>query len=336
MHVGILSNFFKTNSGNKEVEDDLFEVGTLIKKALDSSGHKATFFDVNKDTFNDLKEKKIDFTFNVCERFENDPHKEHLVPEMLEKLKIPYTGSGSIAISSANNKAVTKELLVKHNISTPKFQIFKDYNDRIKDDLQFPLIVKPTLEHNSIGITQNSVVNSETELRECVKNIIKNFKQPCLVEEFIKGRDIEIGILGNGDNLEILPLAEVGYEKFKGNKNELIFSYEGKWNTKSDVYGDYIFPKDIPESIELKMKKIAAYLYNLAGINDYGRIDFRLKEDNTPYVIEITANPGLSMVCSASEAYKHMGLKYSDLINKIFNHALERYKIKKSEITSQI
>ena len=331
MHIGVLSNCFQTNTENKEVENDLYEVGTSIKKALYSSGYKTTFFDVNKKTFSELKEKKIDFAFNVCERLESDPHKEHYVPEMLEKIKIPYTGSDSTAISLSNNKAAIKELLVKYNIPTPKFQIFRNGKESLK--LKFPLIVKPNSEHNSIGITKDSVVYSEEELRKKVKNIIINFNQPCLVEQFIKGRDIEIGILGNKNNLEILPLAQVDYKNFKGNKNELIFSYEGKWYKNSDIYGDYIFPEDIPKLIELKMKKISAFIYNLVGTNDYGRIDFRLSEDNFPYVLEINVNPGLSKICSTPIAYEQLGFSYNNLINKIFNHALQRYKIKKLEIT---
>ena len=334
MHIGVLSNIFKEHTENKEVENDLYEIGTSVKNALDSSGHKTTFFDANRNTFKQLKDKKIDIAFNVCERFENDAHKEPYIAEMLEKIKIPFTGSSYSTISLCNNKSRIKELLVKHKIPTPKFQIFEKGDEKISNNLRFPLIVKPTLEHNSIGITQNSIANSENELREKIKNIIYKFKQPCLVEEFIEGRDIEVGILGNGNNLEVLPLAQVEYEKFKGNKNELIFSYEGKWNKRLDIYGDYIFPDNITNHIELKIKNIAADLYNLVGLRDYGRIDFRLSEDNIPYVLEINANPGLSKDCSSPQAYKHLGLEHNELINKILNHALERYngEIKKSII----
>lgn len=328
MHAGVLSNIFKEYV-NKDVENDLSEVGTLVKKYLDSSGFETTLFDVDKNTFSQLKEKKIDIAFNVCERFENDSHNESYIAEMLEKFKIPFTGSSSSTISLCNDKAKIKEILVKHKISTPKFQIFEKDDEKIKEGITFPLIVKPTLEHNSIGISQDSIVNSEEELKEQVKCIINDFKQPCLVEEFIKGKDIEVGILGNDNDLEVLPFAEVEYAKFKGDKNELIFSYEGKWNEQIDTYGDYIFPSNIPKEVELKMKEISEYLYNLIGLRDYGRIDFRLSEDNTPYVIEVCVNPGLSKVCSSPLAYKHLGLKHSDLINKILNHAIKRDNIEK-------
>lgn len=334
MHIGVLSNIFKEHTENKEVENDLYEIGTSVKNALDSSGHKTTFFDANRNTFKQLKDKKIDVAFNVCERFENDAHKEPYIAEMLEKIKIPFTGSSSSTISLCNNKYRIKKLLVKHKIPTPKFQIFKKGDEKISNDIHFPLIVKPTLEHNSIGLNQDSIVNSKEKLKEKIKNIIDNFNQPCLVEEFIKGKDIEVGIIGNKNKLEVLPLAEVGYKNFKGNKNGLIFSYEEKWDKNLDTYGDYVFPNDIPKEVELEMKKISEYLYNLVGLRDYGRIDFRLSEDNIPYVLEICVNPGLSEVCSMPEAYEHMGLKYDDLINKILNHALERYngEIKKSVI----
>ncbi|MFH0868370.1 MAG: ATP-grasp domain-containing protein [Candidatus Woesearchaeota archaeon] len=328
MRVGVLSNRFTYSSGNKEVEADLSEVAESIQKSLSSLGYEIIFFDVDSTDFNDFKKKNIDVVFNVCERYKGDAHNEGLVIEMLENANVPFTGSPSSALKLCNDKAKIKELLIKHKISTPNSQIFKTGDEKINESFKFPLIVKPTLEHNSIGITDDAIVKSEEQLRRQVKKIIMEFKQPCLAEEFIKGKDIEINILGSGNDLKVLPLAEIEYEKYKGDKNEIFFSYENKWNEESDVYGDYIFPDNIPKDVESKMKEIAVYLYKLTGLRDYGRIDFRLTKDNVPYVIEVTANPGLSEVCSSPEAYEHMGLSYGDLMRDILNYALKRYNIK--------
>ena len=156
----------------------------------------------------------------------------------------------------------------------------------------------------------------------------KEFNQAALVEEFIKGNDVEVSIIGNDDDLLVLPIAKVNYKKLSEVSEDKIFCYESKWNLKSKDYGDYA-RANLPEEIEKKLKKLAVKIYKIFDIKDYGRVDFRLNKDNKPYVIEVTANPGLSKVSSTPESAEWSNISYKKLINNIFESALKRYKVNK-------
>src|SRR3989338_3396930 len=182
MRVGVLSNIFKSFSDYKEVEQDLVQVGIAVKEALESHNHEVSFFDVNEKTFEKLRKAKIDIAFNVCERFNGNRFFEPHVAAMLELLGLPYTGSGPLALATCINKIRVKEILMFYKIPTPKYQVFYSRNKKLDADLEFPLIVKPSQTDNSIGITQDSVVNAESELRKKVDYVIRTYNQPALEE----------------------------------------------------------------------------------------------------------------------------------------------------------
>src|SRR3989344_1544407 len=273
MRVGVLSNIFKSFSDYKEVEQDLVQVGIAVKEALESHNHEVSFFDVNEKTFEKLRKAKIDIAFNVCERFNGNSFFEPHVAAMLELLGIPYTGSGPLTLSLCMNKVRVKEILMHHGIPTPNYQLFYSRNKKLDPDLKFPLIVKPVCMDNSIGITNDSVVKNEEELRSKVGYIIRTYSQPALVEEFIDGREFTIGLLGNNKPL-ILPIIEINFQKYPEGANKIL-SYESKWHKDSSLYDDCedVCPADIPKYIEARVKKVALEVYELLDLKDYGRID---------------------------------------------------------------
>tara|TARA_Y100000310_G_scaffold251715_1_gene258293 strand:- start:12864 stop:13940 length:1077 start_codon:yes stop_codon:yes gene_type:complete len=326
MRIGVLSNIFRSYTEMKEVEEDLVEVGEGVKKALEHYGHEVIFFDVNEKTFEILRKSKIDIAFNVCERFNGNSLFEPHVAAMLELLELPYTGSGPLTLATCINKARVKEILMHHQIPTPRYQVFYSKNKKLDENMKFPLLIKPSQMDNSIGINQDAVVNNEIDLRKKVDKVIRTYNQPALVEEYIEGRDLDVGILGNGRNLVNLPIAEIEYQGFSSNQRK-IFSYEAKWLKDSEIYNkiDYKYPTNIPKYLELKIKKIAADVYNVLGCRDYGRVDIRLSEDNIPYVLEMNPNPGISIDCSTPKVAKLLGLEYHEMIYKILVNALGRY-----------
>lgn len=330
MRIAVLSNIFKEYSNNNEVEADLSEVGNLVCDALKKNNHTVEFFDVNEKTFGLLANSRFDIAFNVCERFNGNSFHEPHVAAMLELLNIPYTGSGPLALALCMNKVRVKEIMMHHGIPTPKWQVFSSRNKKLNPELKFPLMVKPTRMDNSIGITSDSIVNNEKELQSQVGFILRTYNQPALVEEYIKGRDLDVGVLGNGNSLTCLPIMEVVFKNMAPDPFR-IFSYEAKWDEKSDIYSNtaYDYPKDIPKYIELKIKRIATDLYKLLDLKDYGRVDIRLSEDNIPYVLEMNPNPGISCDCSTPMAAKSLGLEYHEMIQKILDCAVERYDLKK-------
>lgn len=326
MKVGVLYNIIESSEA-KEVEEDLIEMTNEIKKSLESYGHEVFLINADENLFSSLKKNKIEFVFNVCERFKGNSLFEPHVAGMLELSGVPFTGSDSVTLAMCNNKIKSKEILTAYNVSTPKHQVFYSSGEKLNSGLKFPLIVKPRQQENSIGITEDAIVYDEKKLRKRIKYVNEEFKEEALVEEFIKGIDVEVGIIGNENDLFSLPTAKVGYEKLSKVDENKIFCYESKWDLKSKNYGDYI-KTNLPKEVEEKLRKIVMKIYKIFNIKDYGRVDFRLGKDNKPYVIEVTANPGLSKVCSGPESAEWVGISYKELINKIFQSALERYKIK--------
>jgi D-alanine-D-alanine ligase len=326
MRVAVLSNIF-TESENKEVEDDLTKVGDAVQEALLSYGHDVHFYDVNETTFEKLRKAKIDIAFNVCERFNGSSFFEPHVASMLELLQIPYTGSGPLALALCMNKARVKEILMHNGIPTPKFQIFYSKNKKIDPDLRFPMFVKPTCMDNSIGITNKAIVRNEKELRARVGYIIRVYNQPALVEEYIEGRELAVGILGNNGSSRVLPIFE---HEFPENRMDYkILNYDSKWDNDSEGYNNIyeVCPAPLPKYLEAKIRKIALDVHRLLDVKDYGRVDIRLSNDGIPYVLEMNPNPGISADCQIPIASEEIGMNYHELINEILKNAMKRYGI---------
>jgi D-alanine-D-alanine ligase len=330
MKVAILSNIFKNESDFKEVEDDLMEVGNAVKNALNLAGHETVFFDVNETTFEQLRNSDVEFAFNVCERFNGSSLFEPHIASMLELLNIPYTGSGPLTLATCINKVRVKEILMHHGILTPNYQVFYSRNKKLDTELKFPLIVKPVCMDNSIGITNDAVVKDEDELRSRVSYILRTYDQPALVEEYIDGKEITVGVLGNGRNALVLPPSEVLFKDISDD-NMKVYSYEAKWLKDSDSWKNVSVecPAELPKYQEYRIKRIALQVYNILGCRDYGRIDFRLSKEGVPYVLELNPNPGISPALDEQpdfipHAAIKVGMTYDELILKIFNEALER------------
>ena len=176
---------------------DLSEVGVLdemedIKTALDSLGYRTSIVNVNSDTYrliDYLRVEKPDVIFNLVECIENESLQEMNVAGLYDLLKIPYTGAGPLALGTALNKPRVKEILTYHGIRTPDYQVFRA-EDRIvlKEGMTFPLIVKPSHEDGSVGISDLSIVYNASELRKRVRAVHAEFQQPALVEQYVDGR----------------------------------------------------------------------------------------------------------------------------------------------------
>ncbi len=335
MKVAILSNIFKQKDSYVEVEEDLAAVGNAVKKILEDAGHEAIFFDVNEKTFEALRRSKIDVAFNVCERFNGSSLFEPHIASMLELLNIPYTGSGPLTLATCINKARVKEILMHHGILTPNYQVFYSRNKKLDSELNFPLIVKPVCMDNSIGITNDSVVHNEEELRSKVGFILRTYDQPALVEEYIEGREITVGVLGNGKTASVLPIAEAIFTDLPEGYNKIL-SYDAKWYKTTKISRDTPLecPANIPKYQEYRIKRTALQVYSILGCRDYGRVDFRLSKEGVPYVLEMNPNPGLSPLIVEDvipdfipSAAKIFGLDYDKLILRIFEDALDRHNM---------
>jgi D-alanine-D-alanine ligase len=312
---------------------DLSEVGVMdemedIKTAIDHLGYKSRIFNVNSDIYrliDHLRAEKPDLIFNLVECLENEALQEMNVAGLYELLKIPYTGAGPLALGIALHKARVKELLRARGIRTPEFQVFRIADKvTLKEEMAFPLIVKPSHEDGSVGISDASIVTTLPELRKRVQHIFHEFDQPALVEQYIEGREMNVAIIGF-KHPQVLPISEIDFSGLLPGMHHIV-SYEAKWLHGTAAYEGTrgVCPTKLPAGKDAELKRTALECFNLIGCRDYARVDFRLTPGGDAYVLEINPNPDISDDAGFARSSRAAGLSFPDTIGKIIESALER------------
>lgn len=304
----------------------------FIVNSLENAGFKVKCLPVyNARKFiNDLMNLKTDLIYNFCEMVELESKEEVFAAGLYELLKIPYTGSPPMTLGLCLDKAKTKIILSHHKIPTAKFEVLDEpLNGYRKVNLNFPLIVKPLHEDASVGISERSVVYEIKELDERVEFILKSFKQPALVEEFIDGREINVAILGNKPPI-VLPISEIDFSNLPSHLPRIV-SYEAKWIPDTEYYQKTIpvCPAPLEPELESKVKEIALSCYKIMGCRDYARVDMRIDKNGNPYVLEVNPNPDLSRNAGFMRSASVYGLTPSETIVKIAEIAFERSYVDK-------
>ncbi|MBA1333639.1 MAG: D-alanine-D-alanine ligase and related ATP-grasp enzymes-like [Firmicutes bacterium] len=314
------SDVLTLNEDDQAEFDDLDTVND-IKRALESAGCIVYPMEATGSIINTIQSERIDIVFNFAEGLKGRG-REAQIPALLNMLSIPFTGSDETTLAVALDKALAKKVIAHENIKTANFQVFFSKNDRLKKGMKYPLIVKPNAEGSSKGIIDTSIANNNQELYSLVERIVVHYNQPALVEEYIDGREFTVGILGNGDNIEILPIMEINFNKENGKG---FYSYRVKKHSIDLL--SYTCPALLTPDEERMIKKFAKKVYSALQCNDVARIDLRLsKADNKPYFIEINPLPGLADGFSdLTLIIRAAGMKYDDLIIRILNEALKRY-----------
>lgn len=297
-----------------------------IIQALSQKGHRVCAIDVGKsDLFFYFKNNRVDMVFNIAEGL-CGKFRESEVPAILDYLNIPYTGSNTFSLALALNKGLTKKLLKAENIPTPPFQVFLNGNEELNPNLKFPLIVKPNREGSAKGINTSCVVNTQKALFDKIKEIIDVYRQEALVEEFIEGRELTVGILENGKTT-LLPILEIDFSNCKGS-GEYFYSWrmkEYQGNTQLGLVPTFYCPARLDRETEVLVKEVALKTHGIVGCCDISRTDIRLGRDNIPYVLEINPLPGLNPFESNFPLMAYAaGLTYQELIEAILLSASER------------
>ena len=294
-----------------------------IFEALEKLGYEPSYQLLEGDdkSLTALTRCDADMFFNLVESYAGDDNKEMHVAAYLDLLGRLYTGAGPQALYLAQDKGLAKKLFGFHDIRTPYFATcFRGTLDHCHD-ISFPLIVKPISEDGSIGIDRNSVVESVKELMERIQYVQDEFDSPALIEEYIEGREIYAGILGN-QKLEVLPLVELDLSKLPSGMPK-VAGTEVKWEKDSEAYK---VTKSAPvedldeETMEL-LSNTALAAYRALQLRDYGRIDMRLTSKGDVYVIEANPNPWLSSNSEFYMAAKKSGRSYADMIQEIIDLA---------------
>ncbi len=331
LRVGILCNIYtKETSQNpveKEAEEDITTSALQIKSALEKKGHAVELFDMNQllYTINRLARRDVDIVFNACGRINNSSLLKPHTAAILDILNIPYTGSNPLARAISIDKIMAKKILKYHGIPTPNFDYVFSIDDKIDPELEYPLIVKPANTDDSIGITQKSVVTNEKQLTAQVKEILTVYKRPVLVEEFIEGSELDVGVIGNRGNIRVLPIERTLFDKVPKGKWG-IYSYEDKWgNVDIHKYFTVESPARLPKKQMQLASEIAIDVFNALGCHDYARVEMRMDKDSNLYVIELNTLPTLEEDSYFGRVGKKLGLSFGDILQEIIEAAAERY-----------
>jgi D-alanine-D-alanine ligase len=311
---------------NFEARATVESVAKELADALEGDGtHSATLIPMGGD-FAELRARleasPPTCVFNLCETLGGDARLETAIPTVLDLLGIPYTGSDAQGLSAALYKDRVKERLVRAGIPTPQGMLIKRPGQ--KCDLPFPLIVKPAQEDGSAGIWNRSVVHNKTSLLARIDELISSFKAPCLVEQYIDGREFNVAILGYPQP-RILPLQEISFAKLPPGQPKIV-SYDAKWRTGSveDLGTEPVIHPNLPPTVAAKLRRAASQAFHALGLRDYARVDLRLSSSAVPYVIDVNPNCDLSSDAGFARAAKAVGLDYAALARLIVSFARSR------------
>jgi D-alanine-D-alanine ligase len=333
-----------------DAHDDLDSERTVeaLKASIEAAGHKCVVLEGNIDILQPLSKVKPDMAFNICEMHWGDS-RESQIPAILEMLRIPYTGSKLLTMALSQDKPMTKRVLAYHGLPTPEFQEFARADEVLDPKLKFPLFVKPAREGTGIGVNEQSIVRDVQELRVRIDWVIRTYHEPALVERFIEGREVTMGIMGNpgpeyswkamkngkpyggsfeeavnGGRFHFFPPLEVDFNGYqvdtKGIYSNLL---------KVDLGADYhvLLPAPLEPKQLKELQRLTAATFQVTGCVDVARVDFRLdKHDNEkPYILEINPLPGMSPgysdLCLESESE---GINHAKLVSGILQLAMRR------------
>ena len=304
----------------KEVEEEVAE--TLGKLGHDAKLH---VLDGTIKSLHALARMECDLVFNLAESFAGNDTADYCIAAYLELIEKPFTGSGSHGLLYGQDKAVAKKILEFHGIHTPVFA--RSFRGRLdfSHDLEFPVIVKPAREDGSIGIEFNAVVRSIRELMERIDWLHANFDSPVLIEEYVEGREIYVGVLGN-DNPIALPVVELDLSKLPEGRPR-IAGAEVKWGKGTRAYRDTksMIAEDLSDDTVALLQTTAVAVFQALELRDYARIDMRLRPDGRVAVIEANPNPWLASKAEFAMAARKSGRNYTQLIEEIVDLALARY-----------
>jgi D-alanine-D-alanine ligase len=333
LRIGVLYDFWYDDDETrvpdarpkrKGADEDVQEVYEALKEA----GHSPIYLrlDGTPQSLQELAASETDLIFNLVESFGGDDTGDSRVAGYLELLRRPFTGSGAHGLYLAQDKALAKKIFAFHGIRTPTFAMVYGGRTEHAHDIQFPVIVKPAREDGSIGIRFNAVCVSIKEMMERLDYIHAEFDSPALIEEYIEGRELYVGVLGNSKP-QALPVVEMDLSKLPEGTPR-IAGAEVKWEEDTEAYRATrpFFPDDLDEALVERIQDTAIQAYQALQLRDYGRIDFRLAADGTPHVLEVNPNPYLLSSAEFALAAKKSGRSYTELVGEIADLALARYE----------
>jgi D-alanine-D-alanine ligase len=271
-----------------------------------------------------LQRLRPDVIFNQYDDVVHGALYEMRVAALVRIMGYPITGSPALALGLSRDKYMSASLLQGARIPIPPdTTVCEKIRDVDGSKWSFPLMVQPSQEHAGIGVARNSVVRTKKELRVKVREILKQYHQPALVQRFIPGREFNVGLIV-GKKVRILPLAEVDYSRLPA-RIPPIMSYAAKWISTSVEYQriSITCPAVVEPGLEARISNCAVKAFRAIGGWGYGRVDIRIDEDSVPRVLEVNCNPCLDAGMGLARSAAAAGIPYPKLLNLIIRAAFE-------------
>jgi D-alanine-D-alanine ligase len=323
MNITVLTYLEQENS--KDYDPVVKQVASALRKR----SHKVSILGVNsnlKKLISGLRRLKPDLVFNLMEMFGEDVTGDIAVAGLLTLMTLRYTGAAAGELFLAQDKALAKKILAFEGIAFPRFAVFsKEAELETGGNLRMPLFVKPLRMDASIGIDRKALVTDTVALMKRVAAIHEECDDAALAEEYIEGREFYVGILGNQQPLALPPI-EVDFSGLQEGATRVLDT-RAKWEKQTAEYkGTKSVIAEIPDELKAKLHKVSLDAYRALRVRDYGRVDLRLTDTGEIYVLEVNASCYLEQSSEFVMAAAAAGIEFPDLIQKIVDLALERYK----------
>ncbi len=318
----------ESTKGHSQHEINEWKTEYDVVSTLRASGHEVRPLGVHdelKPVRDEIEGWKPHVVFTLLEQFHGEVIYDQNVASYLELMRIPYTGCNPRGLMLARGKDLSKTLVHYHRIPVPAFAVFPMRRKvRRPARLALPLIVKSLSEDSSWGISQASVVDTDEKLAERVAFIHERIGTAAIAEQYIEGRELYVGILGN-DRLRVLPVWELKFGSMP----------QGAWPIATEkVKHDPNYQerlgildgpaKDLAPELYARIQRIAKRVYRTLELDGYARIDFRLSVDGIPYFIEANPNPEIAQSQEFATAARHDGIAYPDLLHRIVTLGMSR------------
>jgi D-alanine-D-alanine ligase len=316
--------------------DDYHTIAELKKALKQIKGYRFTYINDHDRLLDELRAQagKADFVFNLCdEGLNNDPTRELHIPALLEAMGLPYSGGNPQCLAYCYDKSLVRGIANEMDIPVPAaFTVAPEEVTFISFPLEFPVIVKPNFGDSSVGITVDSVCHDIDQLEQAVAAVRERcgFASPVLVEEFLTGKDISVGIIGNPpDSYVALPIIEEDYSKLPEGLPK-ICGYEAKWDADS-VYFKHVtsIPAELPVATVEYLHASCTRLFQRLGCQDYARFDWRLDSHGTPRLLEVNPNPGGCWDGHLARMAALSDLSYTEMLQEILRACDDRIAVTK-------
>jgi D-alanine-D-alanine ligase len=301
-----------------------------VRLALRHAGYRARLVNIKDDVRvleRLLRRDPPDVVFNLVEHYQDDPEHEAHVAGVLDLHGVAYTGAPPFVLSLLRRKGLTKHLLLANGVPTPRYRILYEPKIPRRHGLHYPLIVKPSREDASAGVTPESVVRDYAALLARILYVEHEFGPPILVEEFIEGRELHVAVWGN-EEPRVLPVIEFDFSDMPDDQPNII-SYDVKWNPLDEAYHQVftVCPARLSRRALRRVQRACLDAYRVTGCRDYARLDLRLTAHGHPFVLEVNPNPDLTEGVSFMEAAEKGGFGFEEALAEIVEMALARRRM---------